>query len=1327
MKPSVFAWTRLWVLASCLFLLGTEKVEAAQQYQGLCSYVKMEILQELALERIGFLATLEVTNNEGDASITDFSAMLTFEQQPLSPGDGASEASGFFFVQPPELEGITGIDGSGIIRPGETAIIRWFIIPKITAGGTEPVGLQYNVGAQLGGSIYGMQIAPEILIVIPDTITVKPEPQLEITYFQPRDVDGDDPFTPDVVETPIPFTLGVLVNNVGYGRANSVRVESEQPRIVEDLQGLQVIPRLLGTRVDDEQTNHASLTITLGDIEPGRCRKGAWDMITTLSGEFTEFKASYTHASELGGRDTSIITSMNAYFMVHEVLNDQPGRDDLLDFLADTIDDSEMIPDILYESDCITTPVNRLIDVEILNYSNLVATVRANATFQNWVYMRLDDPAQAKYPIAGVVRSDGKVLCPHNYWTNIRYREPDNAKLTYLNIFDFVALGQYEYTVTYVSPGTDVETPVTTLLFSGPYEEYNGKTYVLPETQLFFLAEDDSPVGTYYRLDAAADFTPAAPFSIPDAGEYFLEYYSEDSEGNRENPQQATIIVSVADPGIENVSVDTETLFITGDSISVRPTSLTVDFNGVTTAGSLEAVVDVFQGVFGFPTISGVPSSPTADTNATVTIGGDNVDYYRYRLNSDPWSGEIPVSQSIELTGLSGVVQLAVSGRSRYGSYHSDSEAVTVSWTVDTGAPAISITGTPETPTRETAATLYVEESSYYCYRIDGGAYQPDAGAGSPIVLARLTDGEHAVEVLPRVGSGGVCPGDGAGTIARWTVERLYGLDFPMEKRVRHESLGQIDGNPTAYVWDGRDDSGIAVAPGWYSVKITVIDGLGRAGSTVKLVYVGDLVADGLLLSDGGIAGQKEAHAFGKWVVWQDQRYGNWDVFAMDLTDQTGTPILVAGTQFNQERPRTDGTYVVWEDRQADGSWDIWAKRLDTADEPFAITATPNADERKPAVCWPWVVYQTKPVAVPSAPWQLTVYHMIEDRSETIDATTQDQLDPWVHQDRVVWQDFRDAGPGEIYLKNLKTGDVRRITHDSGGQYHPVIYEQWIVWADNRNGQFDLYGYNLLRGMEIQLTATPENETWPMINGKWVVCTEDAMGGADTNIRLLSLSNLAAIQMTSTNTEKERPCLASGKLIWADNVNGLKQITIGSVPDLQPVFRNHNTVAVTEGMASELQDGFTLLELWNQEAGVTAITRYTSLVPTVESDTLIWDGNQPTGNNFSLEAGTFLWVRFGQTHILDLGYGACSAVDLVAGVNVLTYTCFPDQYTAYDLIGEIGTSHIIGLRMLDADTGRWRVASVVGEEIVGENFAIPRIAVVMMDTKNAIMTWKPGE
>ncbi|HWI56106.1 MAG TPA: hypothetical protein VNZ22_02680, partial [Bacillota bacterium] len=293
-----------------------------QQFQGVCSQVKIVIQQQLTLERIGFEATLEISNNDGQDPITDFFAALSFENPVFSTNGVLNDASALFFVQKPTFTSINSVGGDGVIAPSTKAIIKWFIIPKITAGGTSPDGVRYKVGCRLAGKLRGVSIPADIMVAIPAQIYVKPEAQLEITYFQPRDVQGDDPFTPEV-ESPIPFTIGVLVKNSGYGLAKSVKIDSQQPKIVENKQNLLLIAQLLGARVADQLVQPSSLTVNLGDIPPGQTRKGAWDMITSLSGEFVEFKASYTHASELGGLETSIIKSLNAYFISHEVVNDQ--------------------------------------------------------------------------------------------------------------------------------------------------------------------------------------------------------------------------------------------------------------------------------------------------------------------------------------------------------------------------------------------------------------------------------------------------------------------------------------------------------------------------------------------------------------------------------------------------------------------------------------------------------------------------------------------------------------------------------------------------------------------------------------------------------------------------------------------------------------------------------------------------------------------------------------------------------------------------------------------------------------------------------------------
>ena len=261
----------------------------------------------------------------------------------------------------------------------------------------------------------------------------------------------------------------------------------------------------------------------------------------------------------------------------------------------------------------------------------------------------------------------------------------------------------------------------------------------------------------------------------------------------------------------------------------------------------------------------------------------------------------------------------------------------------------------------------------------------------------------------------------------------------------------------------------------------------------------------------------------------------------------------------------------------------------------------------------------------------------------------------------------------------------------------------------------------------MQLTNTPEDETRPSINGKWVVYEEDSSGEEKVNMRLLHLDSLAAIQLTNADSDKEKPSIASGKLVWTDYRNGFRQAMVGSLPDLQPVYSNHNSVAVTDGMAANQGDAYTLLKLWNEQAGVSAITRYTALLPQPAAETASWESGGPVGTNFNLEAGNFLWVRFDSAKILDLGLGACTSLDLGAGTNVFSYSCFPDNYTSYRLIRELGTANVKALRILDAGTGRWRTASVSEGQIVGDDFIIPNIAVVMIEMNTSVGPWSPGE
>lgn len=1307
-----------WLLAAAAW---TARLEAQQQFQGVCAQVKIEIRQELTLERIGFLATLEMTNNVGDADFTDFSAALTFENPLNSTEEETDDASSLFFVQPPVLTGISAIDGTGILPPGVTARVEWFIIPKIAAGGESPNGIEYLVGLHLGASVYGSPVAPELMQVIPDRIRVHPEPQLRITYFQPRDVTGDNPFTVDIVEAPIPFTLGVLVENIGFGTARNLKIASEQPRIVENNAGLLLIPALIGSRVDDEPTDEQSLTVNLGDIVPGGCRKGAWDMITSLSGEFTEFSATYTHATELGGESTSLITELNAYFITHEVLNDLPGRDSITDFLAEVKDDGDIIPDTLFETDCNILPVNHLDDATVVS-EPLAAIVSVTADFEGWVYIRVDDPGQALLPITEVVRSDGKVLDPHNAWTSFRYDPNTNARLNYLHIFDYVALGDYEYDVAYEPVGDDTEPPVTTIRFFGESELAGGIYYILPETQVFFTVVDESPVGIVYRLDGEGDFVPAYPFEIDQPGTHTVEYYSTDLNGNQERTQSATVVVSGGPPDLASFELDADSLLASGASSSTRPDEIALTFQGDATSARLDAEIEIFSGVLAWPTVDGFPSSPTSDSGATLAIGGDRADYYRFRLNGGDWSAESPIADPLVLTGLSGAVVLEVNARDENGAYLPDEEALSVAWTVSASAPGARIAG-PPAPDAETSASFDVTGiAAPFRHQLDDGPVIT-ALTTAAIPVSALTDGAHVF----RVGPTGVGPLEGEDVVEYvWSVDRNRGTDVLALPRIRFEVFEDIAGEELTFVWDGRNDDGVLMPAGWYTLRLTLRDQLDRVTRTVRPVRIGDLTGGAYRLSDSAGAPQRRLQAAGHWAVWQDQRSGDWDIWALDLCDEGAVAESIAPTPRNQENPATDGRYAVWEERQPDGTWDIAYQLLGTADPAGAVTATPDTDERSPSVDWPFVVYQAKPVAEPDSPWQLWVRNMLTGDADAVDPSTQDQLDPVVFARRVAWQDLRDPGAGEIYVKDLKTEIVRRVTSDLFGQFHPSLSRDWLLWTDSRDVSLEIYGTHLKSGLVRRFTDTPENESRPVLNGDWMVFQEDSEGVLDVNFRLMNLTSHASVQLTNVDSRKENGFMAGGVLVWEDERTGVRSVFGAPLPALVPIARNRNLIPVTGEMVTAFGDAYTLLERWQTDVGVVEVARATSFAPVVAFETATWSGSAASGPNFALEAGTFLNARFPCDHILDLGFDTVEAIDLGVGSNVLGFSDFPDGYSAFALIRELGPSVVQGVRMLDGASGRWRLAGVDGGALRGENFDIPRTAVLILNVASPVTDWTPG-
>lgn len=474
--------------AVAVMALGLVALPALAQ-ETVCARVKIEIKQELTLERQAFDAEMKI-NNTTDAGVVEnvrVEVKVTEEDgTPVAITTDPNNLAAKFFIRQSNKQNISDVDGTGSVGAQTTATINWLLIPAPGAAGNNPLGKKYLVGARL---TYRFGGEDTVLDVTPDVITVRPLPLLTLDYFLPEDVWGDDPLTAPI-EPVEPFTLGVRVNNTGLALARNLKIDSAQPKIVENNQGLLINFLLTGSYVNDAPVQN-SLLINFGDIAPQSAKMGRWVMETSLAGKFVEFNAKFTHADELGGALTSIMQATNAHFLIRDVRVDLPGRDTVRDFLAK---DGDVVR--LYESDGPDTIVtDQTVAATLTTLSGSGTTANFRLSFPptaGFAYVRLRDPYSGTKALGRVLRSDAKEILSENVWLS-KTRNKDTKQVEYwINLLDVNSTG--EYTTEFQAPPVQALPPVIQFVANRVTDELR---------TVSFLVEASSPQGRPVTLSAA--------------------------------------------------------------------------------------------------------------------------------------------------------------------------------------------------------------------------------------------------------------------------------------------------------------------------------------------------------------------------------------------------------------------------------------------------------------------------------------------------------------------------------------------------------------------------------------------------------------------------------------------------------------------------------------------------------------------------------------------------------------------------------------------------------------------------------------------------------
>lgn len=391
--------------------------DVTESSSSVCSSITLQFTQNMVMTRQAFRGTLTVFNGSEQKAMKDAKLTLTVTDEK-----GNIAMSDKFQVN---LENLKGFAGNKNFTDGwtldaqKTGVATVLFIPTKKAAPT--VETRYAFGGTLSyvDPFTGLEVTRDLT---PITLTVKPSPNLDLTYFMQRDIKGDDPLTKEV-EPSEEAEFSLLINNLGYGDATNVRMTTNQPEIVDNEKGLKVKFELMSSQLNGQEKTLAlggSVFTDFGTIPAHSTSYAQWWIKSSLLGHFTDYDVTATHLTSYDNKDLSLLNDVTIHELIRSI-DVTKGDKTLKGFMTNDIVDADDTPDMLYLSDGEIEKVNVAASSSITKTSDTEYTLTITPSEEGWNYGNLSDPTYGVSAIKSVTRaSDGKQISLRNFWQTDR-------------------------------------------------------------------------------------------------------------------------------------------------------------------------------------------------------------------------------------------------------------------------------------------------------------------------------------------------------------------------------------------------------------------------------------------------------------------------------------------------------------------------------------------------------------------------------------------------------------------------------------------------------------------------------------------------------------------------------------------------------------------------------------------------------------------------------------------------------------------------------------------------------------------------------------------
>lgn len=263
----------------------------------------------------------------------------------------------------------------------------------------------------------------------------------------------------------------------------------------------------------------------------------------------------------------------------------------------------------------------------------------------------------------------------------------------------------------------------------------------------------------------------------------------------------------------------------------------------------------------------------------------------------------------------------------------------------------------------------------------------------------------------------------------------------------------------------------------------------------------------------------------GRRVVWQDFRFGPTDIFLRDLTTGVITNLTQSATW--EVQPDLDGDLVVWKD----GYNGIGIHGLNLVTGQIFTVTEGHSETSRPHLSGNLVVWADNRAG--GDDWNIYGYNVESETEFTIADAPGSQQDPRIDGNYVVWWDYQE----HVYLYDVSTQQTTPILDTWGARLPDVSQaDNVLVWQDFRNGNWDIYGYDLTSQTEITLVVAAEAQENPVI-ADGLLAYQSQVGDIIWNIHLHILADGVSFAVTNNSNAQVFPAVDETTLVWQDSRN----------------------------------------------------------------------------------------------------------------------------------------------------------------------------------------------